>query len=42
MKSVPLNCWGPRIFIELLILFALPVGWVIVWVLDRPEPSPGP
>jgi len=30
------NCWGPRVLIELLIMFALLVGWAIAWVLDGP------
>jgi len=36
------NYWGPRVFIELLIMFGLVMGWAITWVVDRPGPSPSP
>jgi len=37
-----LKLLGPCVFIELLIMFALLVGWASVWVLDGPGLSPSP
>jgi len=35
------HCWGPRIFIELLIMFGLVMGWAIAWVVGGPGPGKG-
>jgi len=36
------NCWGPRVFIESLIMFGIVMGWGIVWVIGGPGSGPGP
>ena len=35
MKVYLLIVGGPRVFIESLIMFALVMGWIIVWILDH-------
>jgi len=35
------NCWGPHVFIELLIMSGLVTNWAISWVVGGPGLGPG-